>query len=723
LKSRLLPLLLLSFLSFPLGFEGKWTPEQLLQIDPAFLKQQGLELEPRKLWDPARGTGLLAATVLTPGCSGAFISPDGLFVTNHHCLFSFLQENSTPERDYITEGYLARSRDAELTSQTFRVSIPKRFTDVTAQILAAVPKKADDAARLKAIDRKQNDLVVACEKQPGIRCKVSAYDGGVSYILAEAFEVADVRLVWAPPRAVGEYGGEVDNWMWPRHTGDFAIGRLYVAPDGSSRTTNRENVPFKSEFYFPLSTKGISPGDFIMVLGYPGTTYRALTAAEMDERGQLWFPKREELFGEWIRIMEETPKGDPAGEIAVSDMLKTLQNRYKNAQGQIAGLARGRILEKQREADAAVLEWARQRPEHKGAVAAYGELAKVVEEQRRNWDHDFLLDQVKFAVGSSTPGPRALYVGNAIARASRQRVKPDVERNVDFMERNAPKLRAKVEREQKNFHAATDKALFISWVKRALALPKESRIAAVDRSFAGLSEPDIARKVEELYASSKLFVVEERMTMLGESEAQLKGRKDPLVDFLLALDEEIAELGRRRENWDGAISRLRPQWRRAVIAAAGKPVAPDANTTLRVTFGHVKGYQPRDGVLFVPQTTLSGLVAKHTGEEPFDVPESILSAARAGKVGRWKDERLGDVPVAFLSDADTTGGNSGSPTVNGRGELVGINFDRVWENVANDFGFNPDVARNVNADVRYMLWILDQVQNAEELLKELGVRK
>jgi hypothetical protein len=220
-----------------------------------------------------------------------------------------------------------------------------------------------------------------------------------------------------------------------------------------------------------------------------------------------------------------------------------------------------------------------------------------------------------------------------------------------------------------------------------------------------------------------LLDLTERLKMFDESVDQLRARRDPLVDLGFALAGEIGTMMERKDRWEGTVLRLRPEWRRAVIAHAGKPVAPDANSTLRVSFAHVKGYSPRDGLWSVPQTKLAGVIEKHTNAEPFDVPDRVLAAAAAGKLGRWKDARLGDVPVNFLADADTTGGNSGSPVVNGRGELVGVNFDRVWENVANDFAYNPEVARNVSVDIRYLLWILEEVEKATELLQELNVTK
>jgi hypothetical protein len=677
----------LLFASTLFASEGKWTPQQVLELDPQWLKAQGLELPPQRLWDPQRGTGLLAATINTGGCSAGWVSAEGLFVTNHHCLFGVLQEHATPENDIIANGFLARSRDAELRSRTTRITIPRRFTDVTADIVAAVPKDATDTQRFRAIERKSNEIVAACEKQAGSRCRVAAHDGGVQYVLQEMTEIADVRLVYAPPRAVGEFGGEIDNWMWPRHTGDFSIARAYV--DGK---------PFRPEFFFPLAAKGVEPGDFVMILGYPGTTYRALTAAEMEER-HAWFRARANVYRDWIRLLEESTKGSSEGSIAVAGVVKTLANRQKNGEGQLAGFRRGRILEKQRQADRTVLDWSRaqRRP---AAVAAWEGLGDMAEEQKKTGDRDFLLDHIRMTQSSLAPtGPKALVFAVAIARSATERQKADADRDPAFMQRVLTRVRDQIERDQKSFYAPADKALLADFLRRARSLPEGQHIAALDR----------IASVDELYAGTKLLDAAERLKMFEETPAQLHARKDPLVELGFALNAEIDTVVERKNRWEGTIARLRPEWRRAVIAHAGRPVAPDANSTLRVSFAHVKGYAPRDGVWYTPLTTLSGVVEKHTNAEPFDVPDTVLAAA--------PDDLA--LPVNFLADGDTTGGNSGSPVVNGRGELVGVNFDRVWENVANDFAFNPDIARNVSADVRYLLWMLRDVAKATELLKEL----
>jgi hypothetical protein len=670
--------------------EGKWTPQQVLELDPKWLAAQGLKLPPARLWDPKRGTGLLAATISTGGCSASWISAEGLFITNHHCLFGVLQEHATPENDIIEHGFLARTRDAELRGKTTRITVPRRFTDVTAEVLKAVPANANDAERYHAITRTMNELVAACEQQPAARCKVAAHDGGVQYVLQEMTELPDVRLVYAPPRAIGEFGGEIDNWSWPRHTGDFSIGRVYV--DGK---------PYRPEFYFPISTRGVQPDEFVMVLGYPGITYRSLTADEMEER-HIWFTARANVYRDWIRILETTTKGDPAGEIAVADLVKTLANRQKNGEGQLAGFKRGDILARQRAADQAVLAT------HASARAAYEGLAALATEKKTTFDHDFLLDHIRVSNESLAPsGPKSLVLAFMIAKASQEKQKPDAEREASFMQRTIGRVRERVEREQKNFFPAADKAILADYLRRARELPQGQHIAALDA----------IDSVDALYAGTKLLDLNERLKMFEETPEQLRARHDPLVDLGFALVDEVRTMVDRKDRWEGTVLRLRPEWRRAVIAHAGKPVAPDANNTLRASFAHVKGYGPRDGVWYTPQTTLAGVLEKHTDAEPFDVPDPVLAAAQSAGSAALR------VPVNFLADADTTGGNSGSPVVNGRGELVGVNFDRVWENVANDFGYNPEVARNISVDVRYLLWMLRDVEKATELLQELNVTK
>jgi len=694
--------------------EGKWTPEQVLQHDPKWLRELGLEIPPQKLWT-AEGAGLLDAAVKIEGCTAGFISSQGLMITNHHCAFSILQQHSTPERDLITHGFLARTPAEELPGSGVHATVPHRMTDVTREVEAAVPAGADDLARFRAIERKQKEMVAACEKAEHHRCQVAAFDGGLRYVLIDSLEFPDVRLVYAPPGAVGDYGGEIDNWSWPRHVGDFALLRVYAGPGGQPAPKAEANVAYRPRHFFPVSPRGAEPDSFVMVAGYPGLTFRSYTEAEMRERAELFYPRRAELYRVWIDRMEAASKADEAVRIALADRIKGLANQEKNSRGQVAGIRRGQILEKKTAAEKEILAWAAKRPEQREAVAAHDELARMIAERRRTWERDFLLSQMK-------NGPKPLDLALTLARWAGEKAKPDLEREPDYQERNRERLGERLEREQKRLDAPTDAALLTDVFTRFAALPEGNRVPAVE-SVISRDREAIRARVDDLLARTKVTDLAERKRMFDESEEQLRGRHDPLLDLAFALDRELRALKEQDDRFQGAVSRLRPRWQRAVIAHAGRPVAPDANGTLRVAFAHVKGYSPRDGAWMRPQTTVGGVVEKNTGAPPFNAPAELLAAAPKAPASRWADPKLKDVPVDFLADADTTGGNSGSPVVNGRGELVGVNFDRVWENVANDFGYNPDVARNISVDVRYMLWLMQALHGeaAGPLLEEMGV--
>ena len=689
--------------------EGKWTPQQVLEHDPKWLREIGLEIPPERLWS-REGAGLLDAAVRVAGCSSGFVSADGLLITNHHCAFSILQQHSTPQRDLITDGFLARTREEELPGGGVRATLPHLSTDVTAEVLAAIPAGADDLARFRATERKTKEIVAACERQPNRRCQVEAFDGGVSYRLFENLEFPDVRLVYAPPRAVGEYGGEVDNWSWPRHTGDFALLRVY-SNGGKPAAPAPSNTPYRPRHWFPVAKKGVEPGSFVMIPGYPSQTYRSLIEPEMRERAERFFPGRARLYRAWLDLMEAASEKSEDARIALASRAKTLANREKNARGQVAGLRRGRILDKKREAEREVMAWAAARPEHKAGVEAYRELAGIAEARLATWERDFLLDQAK-------QGPKPLDIALSLVRWAGEQAKPDLEREPDFMERDRANWVERLRLDQKRMHLPTERELMVDLLTRFAELPEGSRVPAIEAIRAPIPE-----YVDDLLARTKVNDAAEREKMFEESEAQLRARRDPLLDLAFALDRELRAWKDREDRYKGTVARLRPLWHRAVVAHAGRPVAPDANATLRVSFAHVEGYAPRDGIRMEPRTTVSGVVEKHTGEEPFDVPEAVLAAASEAPRSRWADAALRDVPVAFLASGDTTGGNSGSPVLNGRGELVGVNFDRVWENVANDFGYNPDVARNISVDVRYLLWMLDALggESAAALLTELGV--
>lgn len=718
LPCLLLPLITTMSIPGPVAaVDGKWTPEQILQHDAEWLAELGLELPPDALWDDEQG-GLLQAIVQLGGCSSGFVSDQGLVITNHHCAFGLLQEHSVGERNVVEEGFLAERLEDELPGATAVAIVPHRFTDVTAEIEAAVPDGADDAERIRAIDRRKKESVAECESQDFRRCQVAAYDDGLLYVLIEALEFRDVRLAYAPARAVGEYGGEIDNWMWPRHTGDFALLRVYGDADNQPADRAPGNRPYRPTRHLTLAQEPVQDGDFVMVVGYPGRTYRSLVAAEMAERAELFFPQRATLYRHWMDIMESSMEEDAEAGNLLSSRLKGLANREKNSRGQIKGIARGQLLQKKQQVEAELLQWAAEHPEHAAAAEAHRELSAGAEQWRQTtWSRDFLLEQ--------TPrGPLHLAAALSLTRWAQERQKQDLERHEDYQERSRDRLLRRQQRDQKQLHLPTEQRLLNDLLKRFAALPEGQRVEALERRLGtDRSEAAIAALSQRLTQQSKVHHLEERLTMFEEDVDTLKSRQDALLDFAFDLGEEMLLLETQDDVRRGRAARLRPVWRRAQEAFFQRPVDPDANGTLRVSLAHVKGYSPRDGIFMQPFTRVSGIVEKHTGDEPFDAPQPVLQGSKQSTDSRWASAELGDVPVCFLADGDTTGGSSGSPVLNGRGELVGVNFDRVWENIANDFGYNPDIARNVSVDIRYLLWHLDEVERPASLplLRELGV--
>ena len=696
--------------------EGKWTPSQLLEHDPEWLRELGLEIPVDSLWS-TEGGGLLEAVAQVQGCSAGFVSPDGLLLTNHHCVFGMLQEHSSPENDYIENGLLTADRSAELSATGARATLPQSFEDVTATIEATAEQAGDDdRARIQAIEAKIEELIDTCEAQPRRRCQVAIDDDGVRYRLMEAIELPDVRLVYAPPRAVGEFGGEVDNWSWPRHTGDFALVRLYVGPDGDPAEPSTENVPYQPRRHFQIARQGVAEGDFVMVAGFPGRTQRSLIAAEMELRARRFHPRRSELLQDWIEILQAESERSDANRITLASRIKGLANREKNSRGQVAGVARGRLIEAKRQLEAEVLAAIAEYPEHAHAAQAHRRLEALTEERIATWDRDFLLGQM-------AQGPVLLATAVEIARWSHEQTLDDGSRHPAYRDRTRAQREGGLRGLQQRLHLPAEKTLITDFLRRLAELPSEQSLESLEPFLAALDGVDLADRVSSWVESSQVQDLDARLAMLDEDPQTLAARNDPLLDLAQALVRDQLAIEVDDERRRGAISRWRPLWRRALAAHLGRPLDPDANGTLRISLAHVEGYAPRDAVWMEPVTRLAGVVEKHTGVEPFDAPEAVLAAAPGATTSPWADEELGDVAVGFLATGDTTGGSSGSPVLDARGELVGVNFDRVWENIANDFGYVPTIARNISADVRYLLWMLDTLggPEARPILRELGI--
>jgi hypothetical protein len=683
--------------------EGQWTPAQIAELDRRHLQALGLELAPSELWNDKGG--LMRAAVNLSGCSAAFVSERGLIATNHHCAYRALQAQSSPENDILKLGFLARKLEQELPAKGYTVQVLNTVRDVTQQVLAAAGAASDDRARQRAIERTRKSLVLECEKKdPALRCNVASFQLGSRFELLETVELRDVRLVWAPPSAIGEYGGEVDNWMWPRHTGDFALLRAYVGPDGKSAEHSSENRPYQPKVQLKIGASGVHPGDFVGVIGFPGQTKRHLPRSEVERQVDQVLPALIELYGDWLAILGRAKSRNKATAIKVAALDKSLANRHKNARGMLEGIRRMRLLDRRTREERRLEEWAKE-PDRRPHARALTELAALAERRRQGFARAFVLEQL-------SRGPNLLGVAIDLVRRARERAKPELEREEAYMERGATLLWKLQERRLRDHDPRVDAELLGALIARAKRLPAGQRIQALENlAPAGLEARFRASKLSDPALVKRLF---------DGPAADLERSADPVIVLARALVTEIEADESERDEHSGLESRAGPLYFEMLKSVRGGPVYPDANATLRLSYGTVKGYDPIDGMSARPQTTLRGAIDKHTGAPPFSLPQPVIDAAPAARDSYWADAELGDLPLCFLSNLDTTGGNSGSPVINGKGELVGLNFDRVWENIAGDFAYSMERSRNISVDVRFMLWLLDRVDKAGALMVELG---
>ena len=722
------PLTLLALFAAPVASRadgGMWMPQQMVDLAPR-LKKLGFQGNPKAFADL---TGMpMGAVVSLGGCSASFVSPDGLIVTNHHCVTGALQYNATTERNTVKEGFLAATQaDEAWAGPGSRVFVTVAAREVTKDVVGKLAADLSDVDRQLAIEKRTKELTAACEKE-GLRCRVASFFEGLKWFEIAQVELKDVRLVYAPPSSIGNYGGETDNWRWPRHTADFAFLRAYVGKDGKPAAFDKANVPFKPRHHLAVDPAGASPGDVVVVAGYPGRTSRHVTSREMKDTIDWSYPRVVRRFGDMLAILAELSKGSKETEIKVAQRVRGLANSMKNRQGVLEGAKKGKLLEKKAATEAELQAWidadSSRKKKYGGVLAALDDLQAKREAVR---ERDATLQALYF--NSSLLGS-----ARSLRRLAEERLKPDAEREAEYQQRSWERLRESQERLQRTIDLGADRALLRYALLEAAALPQSQRIEALDTIIgltAGLTEAEAKAKVDgwlvTLYGTpSQLADQKARLALFDGKPEEVLAAKDPFLDLAAALaplDKQIRDADKAR---NGAVSRLGPVYMQAMLDKAGGLVAPDANSTLRVTFGTVKGVSPQDGVFYLPQTTLQGVVAKaKKGDPEFDAPPALLAAAAkvlaTGKAP-FIDKKLGDVPVDFLADLDITGGNSGSAVLNGRGKLVGLAFDGTYETIASDLLFDPVNTRSIQVDIRYVLWVTSQISAATRVMEELGVR-
>ena len=695
--------------------EGMWVPQQLPQIAGP-LKAAGLKLDPKQLADLTGDP--MGAVVSLGGCTASFVSPNGLVATNHHCAYGAIQLNSTPENNLIRNGFNAPTTADELSAgPNARVFVLDSITDVTGQARAAIAAAGDDAlGRTRALEALEKQLIAACEADAGFRCRLYSFSGGNSYRLFRNMEIRDVRLAYAPPGSVGKFGGDVDNWMWPRHTGDFAFYRAYVGKDGKPAAYSPDNVPFKPRHWLKFADQPLGEGDFVMVAGYPGSTNRYALAAEFDNAAQWSYPAIAGHFNNQIALVEAAGKLDPQVQVRYASSMAGWNNTAKNYQGQLSGFKRIDAAGQKRAEEAAVLAWLKgQGARGQAALDAHARLLALLEQSQATRERDLALGMF-----NNTP---MLGTASQLYRLAIERAKPDAERESGYQQRDLPAIEGGLRQLERRYVASMDRQLQAYWLDQYLKLPAAQRVAAIDAWLGGNDAAAVKRALDRL-AGTALGSTDERLKWLSADRAAFEASTDPASQYAVAVMPTLLKLEQERKTRAGENLAARPVYLQAVADyknSQGEFVYPDANLSLRITFGNVTGYVPRDGVKYTPFTTLEGVVAKETGADPFDSPQALLDAVAAGRHGGLADARLGSVPVNFLSDLDITGGNSGSPVLDAHGKLVGLAFDGNWESVASNWVFDPAMTRMISVDQRYMRWIMQEVFPAPQLLREIGV--
>ncbi|MGA2407151.1 MAG: S46 family peptidase [Bacteroidales bacterium] len=713
---KLLAILVTLFLSF--GFiakadEGMWLLPLIEKLNMGKMTQLGLKLSAEDIYSLNKVCVKDAVVIFGGGCTAEIVSSQGLILTNHHCGYGSIQAHSSVEHDYLRDGFWAMSKEEELPNPNLSVTFLIRIEDVTSQVLANVKQGMSETDRAAAVSDARQAIEKKAIEGNNYRVQVGSFYGGNYFYLLVYERYTDVRLVGAPPSSIGKFGSDTDNWEWPRHTGDFSVFRVYSGPDGKPAPYSKENIPLKPKHYLPVSIKDLNKDDFAMILGYPGRTNRYMTSFEINEQLQIVHPDRIKIRNIKQEIWLKDMLADKKVNIQYSSKYYSgSTNYYKYSIGQKAGLERLNVKAKKEELENQFNKWVVATPERK---AKYGEALNMIKtaiEGRAEYYNAFQY------LNECMQGCELLSLNRGVAglvTALTAKDNQKISDAVDQIKKNSSDF-------YKDYNPPTDNKSMKAMLKlyradvSAKFLP-DFYVNVVDKKFKG----DIDKFVDDMFAKS-VFANETKLNAFLNKPVVKTIESDPVYLTATSINKIREDVSKGLSQFDAGLNTGRRLWIAALMEMVPeKTQYPDANSTMRLTYGTVQDYDPRDAVTYKYCTTLQGVVDKYKqGDYEFDLPKRLIDLNNKKEYGRYGSSK-GYMPVCFLTTNDITGGNSGSPVMNGNGELIGLAFDGNWESMSGDIAYEPELQRTIAVDIRYVLWIMDVYAGAKNLVDEMTI--
>lgn len=692
--------------------EGMYPLSELKNVN---LKKAGLKISVSDIYNP-KGISLIDALVSLGGCTGSFVSPEGLIITNHHCAFGDISAASTTENNYLKNGFSAKTRQDEIPNRRSQIRIMESYEDVSDQVLKAVENITDPVERIEAIAKKRTELAAAAtDNAKNITAQVSEMFIGKTYVLFKYRVIRDLRLVYAPPRTIGEFGGESDNWVWPRHTGDFSFYRAYVAPDGSSAPYSKDNVPFKPKKFLQVSAKGVEEGDFLFVLGYPGRTFRHYPSQYVDYQYKYQLPYVSDLYEFQINNMLALSKGNAELELRYASRIKGLANTMKNYKGKIEGLRKLQLVEQKKQEEILMKKFVEADPKMK---KLYGTLFNDLD---REYTKLMNMAQALLFYQNGISSSAANRNAASLLEYAVEMAKPEKDRKAAYSTSGLEATKTALVTNAGNVDPKTEVPLLLKVLKDALKFEASSKITALYNALGNnATEAGVNNLVNEVIMKSAVTNKDAMQAMLLKTPAEIMN--DPVVKFVQEASAQRTFVNSENDKINGTLNKLLAQFVDAKAAFKNKGFIPDANSTLRLTYGHVKGYSPADATYYKPITTLDGVIEKSYLGEDYAIPPTLKDLYEKKDFGQFYSKKSKGLPVAMLYDMDTTGGSSGSPVLNAYGEIVGVNFDRAYGATVNDYAWNEAYSRSIAVDMRYVLWVTQKFNNGGYLFKEMGIK-